>query len=387
MYRILVITTIVLFSISGLLKWIPFFMDIIIFLGSLTLAMTLANFPKFNFSKTKEFHLSIVLFFFFHVFYLLTAVYTPSEHYYLDKVSRVFLNVFTFIAPIVLLNTKKDFDFLFNLFSKLHFILILLLIYSYIDNKLDALFYDFENSEIKIPSYQVVSNILVIFILYNWNRKGILNKLIQALSIIFLLLLSSKGAILFFIVVFIVKLISEKKISLKNIATILIFIGIPIFIYSNIIFEKLLNRIYLGSSFKEDVSTQARIVLLEKASQLFYENPVFGIGIGGFGVLGGGIDERLAPHNIIVEVLMESGFIGGSLLILMIVVFFNQIRKNKKIDAEDLRIKTFLNVTFFLLLIDFVSGFIEDLRLSYFSLGLLISYLIYKQSEVKIIKK
>jgi hypothetical protein len=70
----------------------------------------------------------------------------------------------------------------------------------------------------------------------------------------------------------------------------------------------------------------------------------------------------------------------------MVVVLFNQIRKNKKIDAEDLRVKTLLNITFFLLMIDFVSGFIEDLRLSYFSLGLLVSYLIYKQAEMKMIK-
>lgn len=201
-----------------------------------------------------------------------------------------------------------------------------------------------------------------------------------------MLFLSSKGAILFLIVVSLVKLIAERKISFKNIMAIFLFIVIPVYLFSNVIFEKLLNRIYLGSDFKEDVSTQTRILLLEKGLQQFYDNPFFGIGIGGFGILEDGIDGRLAPHNIFIEVFMESGIVGGVIFVLMVVVLFNQIKKNKKIDTGDLRVKTLLNITFFLLMIDFVSGFIEDLRLSYFSLGLLVSYLIYKQAEMKTIK-
>jgi O-antigen ligase len=384
--RNLYIIIIVLFSFSGALKWIPFFMDIIVFLGSLTIGITLVNLLNYDIRKIRPFNLSIFLFILFHVFYFLTSIYTPSVSYYSDKILRVLLNIFIFMAPIILLTKKRDFDYLFKLVYKLHFFLIILLIYNYFDNKFDLIFYEFESSEIKIPSYQVVSNILAIFILYNWNRKEVLNKIILALSIIFMLFLSSKGAILFLIVVFFVKLIAERKISFKNIMAIFFFMVIPVYLFSNVIFEKLLNRIYLGSDFKEDVSTQTRILLLEKGLQQFYDNPFFGTGIGGFGILEDGIDGRLAPHNIFIEVFMESGIVGGAIFVLMVVVLFNQIRKNKKIDAEDLRVKTLLNITFFLLMIDFVSGFIEDLRLSYFSLGLLVSYLIYKQAEMKMIK-
>jgi len=377
----LFIIILVLFSISGALKWIPFFTDITVFLGVLTIGFTILNIINFDFGKLRVFDFTIAIFLLFHIFYFLSSIYTLSDNYYKDKIVKVILNIFIFIAPIILLKDKSNFNFLSKTMLFLHFILTIILILNYYDNKFDLLFYDYENSVIRIPSYQVISNILVVYILFNINTKGLINLINLSLSIIFLLLLSSRAAILFMVLFFIKRMVSIKKVSLRKNLLILVSILLPLIIFRDIIFDKISKRLYFGSDFLNDASGQGRIDLIQKAINQFYENPIFGVGIASFGILEEGIDDRLAPHNIFLEVFMETGIIGGFLFLLIFIFLFAQIKISNIMNDSNLRV--FVSILIFSLFIDIISGFFEDMRMTYFALGLLMSYVIFIKYEFK----
>lgn len=119
---------------------------------------------------------------------------------------------------------------------------------------------------------------------------------------------ASRGGILVGIIVFIVFLVFIKKLKIKNIKFNLLLI-IPllialIFKYYDVIFEQLFYRKMAGASFTEDT---ARVELLKKALEAFYNKPFFGGGIGSLQkeMTGASI---LMPHNLFLEILVQFGF-------------------------------------------------------------------------------
>lgn len=119
---------------------------------------------------------------------------------------------------------------------------------------------------------------------------------------------ASRGGILVGIIVFIVFLVFIKKLKIKNIKFNLLLI-IPllialIFKYYDVIFEQLFYRKMAGASFTEDT---ARVELLKKALEAFYNKPFFGGGIGSLQkeMTGASI---LIPHNLFLEILVQFGF-------------------------------------------------------------------------------
>lgn len=125
----------------------------------------------------------------------------------------------------------------------------------------------------------------------------------------------------------------------------------------------------LFSSSTEDINTVSRINMFDAAYQMWLESPFIGNGVGSFAVSYTGIDIKMYPHNIFLEVLAEVGLVGFSILIMMISlgVYRGCVglkRKDKYIDVTMLSfIFLFLNVN--------VTGDLNDNRIFFAFLALL----------------
>lgn len=74
-------------------------------------------------------------------------------------------------------------------------------------------------------------------------------------------------------------------------------------------------------------SVNARVRMAQDALAVFVQSPIGGIGIGGYALATGGTDQRLYPHNIVLETAAELGVIGlSSLVWLLCHAFVNVIK-------------------------------------------------------------
>ena len=111
----------------------------------------------------------------------------------------------------------------------------------------------------------------------------------------------------------------------------------------------------------EDGSSQERIRYWKESAYSIFENPVFGIGIGNWKIVG--IDKEednltnyVVPyhsHNDFLEITAETGIIGGVLLYLSILIplfyLFRSFFKKEKSEADNLYFFVFLAITAYLM--------------------------------------
>jgi len=105
-------------------------------------------------------------------------------------------------------------------------------------------------------------------------------------------------------------------------------------------------------------SNVERINNIKIALDLFYENPLLGIGVGGFSVYSfeiPGIERFKYPHNILLEVLSETGFLGFILFFVIICLAIKKTFCLKKIYGNSLLPNTFLSFFVFTFLNSFTS--------------------------------
>ncbi len=102
---------------------------------------------------------------------------------------------------------------------------------------------------------------------------------------------------------------------------------------------------------------------------------MIGIGIGGFSSLFYGMDVRLYPHNMLIEVLCELGLAGVSLLVLHFVGAVTQLINYLRRQSQSERAQSmpYIMATVFLFLAAQFSGDLNDNRRIWFFLGLSLS--------------
>lgn len=121
-----------------------------------------------------------------------------------------------------------------------------------------------------------------------------------------------------------------------------------------------------------DVSGQiySRLDLFAEAFWAWWERPVFGHGIGSFPIIWESIDERLFPHNLVLELLSELGLVGLLLFAAIpAMAFTNQRHKFRSVGmSTKALVIAFAAYTFANTM---TSGDIPDNRIIFFALGLL----------------
>lgn len=378
-----------LYAFSGLLKWIfPFIDPTLLF----SLFCVFAILLRYN---AKVFVIKNILNFVFvfilviHLCILSSISYTQSDSYYFIKTGKIFFNLIALVSPLFILASRKSFEVLKKCCFVSLVIVLILLFYELFANNLNRIRFqdDIPGESNPLPDYMSISYYLGSMILMLFDIKSKKKIILSILAFLFMILLAAKGPILFLILSILVvywKQISGLKI--KSILIIIIcglfFAGISILSGASI-FGNLSGRLlFFSDGIDADQSSLARLMLFGKALDLISISPILGVGIGGFSKAIGGEDGRLSPHNIFLELWVEAGILPLIVFLLLIGFLINCYR-NLLVKFQCVLGKSIVSICLYMFFGLLVSSYLEDLRLTYFWIGVSISYfaLLYREKE------
>lgn len=350
----------IIFLYSGLIKWINVGIDITLASLVILILITLFNLKR----KIKVIGPEIKIIIIFGVLYSLTSIYTVSDSYFIEKILYLWMAIFSFILPSLILTEKEDMSIFFNVFN--FFGIICLLILSYL--LLTGQWYIFITStydNINFPNYLAVGSFLGIIVLANIKRKNRAYHIFSLITIVFMILLSGRGPAIALILSYLIYILYSSG-KIKQLIPLIIVSAI---IYSAYLqfeeFEEVTNSF---NRFTHLFGNEERVSQIKEALEIISNNFIFGVGIGGYGIASAGIDEFWHPHNIILEILSESGiFIFSIFLYFLFKVFFIN---NYKFLLNKTNI-IFPLIAFFLFIQAMKSGGIADFRITFFWLGMM----------------
>uniref|UniRef100_UPI004047D5FB O-antigen ligase family protein n=1 Tax=Roseivirga sp. TaxID=1964215 RepID=UPI004047D5FB len=373
-----------LFAYSGLTKWVISFVDTTLLFGVLTLfgCVILSN---RKIKKIGPFQSAIILFVLLHFWFCFSALYSLSQSYYQYKLFIVLTNFAIFFLPILIFRDEQSFASLKKLAFYFLVLAEVILLYELLDNNLRALKYTFGEEDSLIPNYQTVSYFLGSMVILMANSAAIYKRIVLLIAVLFMILLSAKGPLLFIMIAFLVRLKNFRRLNIKNIILIAIlgggvFYGATRFLQINV-FSGIAGRLlFFTDGLEADQSSYDRLILLSHAYNVIIDNWLLGVGIGGFSNAVEGIDGRMSPHNLFLEVWSEMGLIALLILAFMIYRFFRLFRQNINLNSDYTGVSLVL-ICLFLFLGNMVSSILEDLRVTYFWLGMAVAF--YSMSRRK----
>lgn len=354
---------IALFYLSGLIKGFVLFFEIPIPIDFTALSVLmiplglLFNQNRMNLLFDRKILMKQLLLISFYLWMIFTWSYSSSEVYKSEKTLLFFLNVIGFATPFFIKN------FNIKLFLRLIFLSIFIFTFTYL-----TLFYYYLNNVWSKEEFDVLHSFylqnglvlgLQVIILILSNKPIFAQKkydyTLAILSFILLLLLGSRGPLFSVIIVLVFcglvfvfyKLkvpLFHKEFKLKPWNILFIFfcllsVSISIFLFQDQILQ-LSNRSIIrlkllvglsDSSVQEGLgdSVSTRIEQIELSINYIFSDLksfLFGEGVGSFGVLESGKDQRSYPHNVFLEIMVELGSIG----LLFFLLFSYFITKNIK---------------------------------------------------------
>jgi O-antigen ligase len=376
------------YAFSGLIKWLVFFVDPTLFFGVLTLFAI-----PFYIDKHKihfGFKLNYAIWSYIGVYFLifLSVIYTVSDNYYLIKSGKILFNFLAILMPILILRNYNSFLFLKTI-SKFSLIFCLLILsYGLLTNNLYWVRYQENNldEQILTPDYMSISYFLGTMILFLWETKSKPLVLLLICAFIFMIVLAAKGPILFLLpCIFIFHGKSLKIFSFKSFYLALVFVTLIAtlnFFLGGSVFNNLIGRLsFFDGGIEADKSSFERIFLMSKSLEIIKDNFIGGVGIGGFSKAINGVDVRLSPHNIFLELWAEVGIFSLLLFFLMIYFIFKEFKFFLFNSTSNIS-TSIISVNLYLFLALIVSSYVEDMRLNNFWIGVSIAFfsLEYKNS-------
>ncbi|NSW90263.1 MAG: O-antigen ligase family protein [Firmicutes bacterium] len=197
-------------------------------------------------------------------------------------------------------------------------------------------------------SLAFMMSILIAFIitdLFKIEKKRkhkFINTLFHLIVIISVLLVQSRALLLVTILQFIINFaISSKKFSLISksiVILILIIIIINFFVPNNVIISSIdraftIVKVFTNNEVLNEGSIGIRLLMLQKSISLFFESPIFGVGLGSFMYYYGDIITYIS-HNDYLLVLAEQGIFGITLFVLLILSFLKMAYKNYRANKS-----------------------------------------------------
>ncbi len=249
----------------------------------------------------------------------LQTLRSPIKSYGLQKSIYYFINNFVFfLIPFIFFKTKESLHKIYSYGAILGIIFIILSIISIwkygIQERLDT---TGQGSVIWYARALGMFSIFSVYQLVNHDYK--LKKLVFSMTFIvclyFMYLSGSRAPILSLLVAVLIPYILKVKIRpYLKILTLIIFIGL-FFLIINYVFYLYSARF---SGLYNDMSAILRIYSAYAAFDFFIQNPFLGWGTGSFAFL---VGEFLKyPHNIFLELAMETGIFGLLMFTIMIVI-------------------------------------------------------------------
>lgn len=170
-----------------------------------------------------------------------------------------------------------------------------------------------KNQDIKkYKIFYIFMIILLSFLMIATGSKGPIISMILAILISKIYILTSKNRFI-------------KKNIIKNMIYTIIFLIIAWFFIKFIIL-KIMPEEFLVERFSmiNGYGMSGRDKLYDIAIESIKNKPLFGYGVGSYSYISMGIDARYYPHNILLETLVELGFIG----IIVLLIPWVKILKN-----------------------------------------------------------
>ncbi len=242
---------------------------------------------------------------------------------------------------------------------------------------------------ISLSYYMLLPTIMFIDELF--NKLSIKVALFLGLSLLVILALGSRGAVLCVIVFVLLKIIKLKnKLTIRKVLTYTGLFGISLISYINLnrIFEKmyliLLNFGIKSRSLQlflsNEVYLSGRDTIYKKVFTEFTNNSIFGIGIGGDRRILDG--QNAYAHNLFLELLGNYGIAMGSIFIVALsILIINGLLIKEKVKYEMFAI--WISLGFVHLMIS--SSYLTDIKFWIFT-GLIINIVsrpkIYKNMEI-----
>lgn len=280
---------------------------------------------------------SVLLLILLFILIIFSIFYTTSESYFYEKIVQFFTVILGFIFPLII----KDFSvkIFFKWFVVISTILALIFLPLYITSYQSFIvdYAYFQNTSLKLiyQSYLTMGYLLAMALIINLFFpvfSGGIRVFISLFLFMTLLVTGARGALFgLFTVLMFFPFYKGFKFNIPKIRSIFAFSIISGFLIAYTVtkmdISDLLERTYDRIvNIAYDASTDER---LEHAQfvikKLNTEHLVFGYGFGSYGFEKTGIDERLYPHNILLEILFELGVFGVLIYVLFLAVMIKQL--------------------------------------------------------------
>lgn len=190
----------------------------------------------------------------------------------------------------------------------------------------------------------IVAILPLAFVLYenSNNIKGYLFLAITALMSGGVILTNSRGGSLaLLIVLFFLFITSRKKIKMMAMGIIVLLVFLPH------IGPEYKARMATVETYNEDASAMGRLSSWSAGLAMFKDHPIIGVGAGNFNELYDSYRNRdenkfgasgMSIHNIFLQILSETGMLGGGLFAMIIISSFISLyvlrRKNKSLKLD-----------------------------------------------------
>jgi len=371
----------VLFILSGVIKSFMFINVLPVDLTLVTAIYCVAVI-FYSISTSKKLQIShikkpLVILLLFYGWLTFSLIHSPSSDYALQKYILSYLNLIAFCFPIFC-------KFCFKTFTKSVVCITLILLALFMVFKL-TFTYEFMTAN-NLKSIYLAFGVLLGFALILMRTVEHKFQLGIILILFFGLIVSSaRGPLIFYIFsLLMVKLFVTKASRNSNKKFKMSYILIPLIIFILIItnenaLQSAVNLLqgtiirfsaFLSSTGGESVAT--RLDLYYQAIDMFSDNILLGNGLGSFGLFVTGTDMKLYPHNILLELLSETGVISVLILSLFLVSL------SKKLIHNDIIIM----ISLFALMNMMKSNSFEELRMFF---GFLAVGMLYAR-ELKFIR-
>lgn len=335
--------------------------------------------------KNISFDRGFWLFLAFVLWFDLSVLWSPGKVYAAHKLSLLTFSVaWSYVAPLYIVS--KDLVRLKRFFLMVFFMSLL---YS-----LNLIFDGLKDGFGKLPevygaSYQGISFVIGMGLLvivtdtiYGHGSKYRLffNYLTIVLLFLGVLVAGGRGAFIGIFIAIIMMLSNAGKIRLRGekssynykkrlyyLFFVILFFLVLYFLFNGI--DSLVTLKRMTVFFEEKGggnSAEARVALYNYVLSGWLDSPIIGHGIGSFPVLYAGFDDRLYPHNIVLEVLFESGSVG---LFLFLCLLFYRKFNQKKFLLLDKYIVLGAGILIMTFIASMFSGDITDNKFFFMSLG------------------
>lgn len=361
--NILQVLLVILLLLSGMLKrYVNLPVDFTLLTFILALIATILIKPSIN-SKA----LNIILWLLpFSLFYLLTMVYSPSNNYSILKAGKFLMGIVSLLITTIVLSKENAFNYFKYIYKLVFIILISLLSFFYFSGQFSIVFLSGDLT--LAPDYLSISAFLATSVFLFLKDRGIVNYILKIGALLAILILGGRGPFVISVLLLVIyySTILIKGSFLKN-----------LIVYSVVVFtlfmlsvefslhERTFDRLASLVVDPTDSYLNPRYPMWVFAWESFLDKPLIGHGIGSFGLHFLNIDMRAYPHNLVLEILFESGLVGLALLLIF------GIRLFKFLNFANVHLELKLILVFFLL--DFMkSNSIEDLRVFLMWIGIVL---------------